>query len=108
MIEDLELNALVREALEEGGTLTLRSRRPVWVWGVSSLLAASMALVVVIRALVPSAADPLSDAIALLSEADGVDQYSAADGAALLAAWQEAPLEACFFVSDSDENMIYY
>ena len=73
-------------------------RRSSWrkslSWGISALLAASLAVTVAVRVvLMPSAGSPIGEAIGLLCEMDGIeagDIQEASDGALLLA-WQEAP-----------------
>lgn len=96
MIEDNELNTRLRDALEADGAFAYRPRRKSLVWGVPVLLAASVTLVVALNIVfAPSAAaDPVSEAIGLLSAADGFEPTGVVNQAELLAAWQEAPLEA--------------
>ena len=70
MDEDLELNRLVKLALESREPFRLASscgavRRPVLRWGVPSLLAATLALAAVFRATLSLPSDRVSDAIRL-------------------------------------------
>ena len=95
MSEDRVLNGLVKESLEEAGAFELslpRQQSTILPWAASTLLAASMAIVVVMQAWVaPPKVDVLVGAIAFLSEADGVEIESG-DPAEMLFDWQEAPL----------------
>ena len=94
MSEDPVLATLVRDALRADGPFEFRlpRRRPVLLWAMPSLLAASVAVVVALRAwVVPPKADVLADTIAFLSEAYGVD-IDDDDPSEMLLAWQEAPL----------------
>lgn len=95
MNEDLVLKNLVRDALESEGAFEFRPprrRRLILPWAVSSLLAASVAVVAAFHVSVaPPEADAIADAIAFLSAADGVE-IEAGDPSEMLLAWQEAPL----------------
>ena len=98
MIEDEALNRCVKAALEAGGPFGLRRpragrRRLFWRWAAPTLAAASVAVALALRVMVSAEPDPLADAIALLSEADGVEVVSeeSASSAELLLAWQDAP-----------------
>ena len=95
MNEDRVLESLVRDALESEGAFEFRlprRRRLALPWAMSSLLAASVAGAVALHAwVVPPKADAIADAIAFLSEADGVE-IEAGDPSEMLLAWQEAPL----------------
>lgn len=98
MIEDESLNRCVKAALESGEPFHIRlplAERPrrSWRWSVPALAAASVALAVVVWVTVPPRPDPMADAIALLSEADGVEVVPGerVSSAELLLAWQDAP-----------------
>lgn len=94
MNEDPVLAALVSDALRADGPFEFRlpRRRPVLPWAMSSLLAASVAVVVALQVwMTPTKTDVLSETIAFLSEADGVE-IEAGDPSEMLLAWQEAPL----------------
>ena len=98
MIEDELLNRCVKEALESGEPFEFRPPRTAhprlsWRWAVPALVAASVATGLALRVTVTSEPDPVADAIALLSEADGVEVVpeESASPAELLLAWQEGP-----------------
>ena len=98
MIEDEALNRCVKAALEAGGPFGFRRsrarrRRLFWRWAVPTLAAASLAVALALRVTMSVEPDPLADAIALLSEADGVDvePVENTSSAELLLAWQDAP-----------------
>ena len=97
MDEDLELNRLVKLALESREPFRLASscgavRRPVLRWGVPSLLAATLALAAVFRTTLSLPSDRVSDAIRLLSAVEGTDlECEGESPAELLLAWQDAP-----------------
>ena len=95
MSEDCVLNGLVKASLEEAGAFELslpRRRLTILSWAVSSLLAASVAIVVAMQVwVVPPKVDVLVGAIAFLSEADGVE-IDSGDPAEMLFDWQESPL----------------
>ena len=114
MTEDAALEALVRDAMEEGigenlgrvravealaaqGVRARRSRRLIWRVGASALAAASLMAVAVFRALVPGAEasldDGVEDAILVLCAVDGIDGEALASATTgeMLLAWQDAP-----------------
>lgn len=111
MKEDLELNRCLKDKLEAHGsfrlrpeTLALSAQGPAPARGVlaplgrvrvwPALLAASLTLVLALGVwLRPAAHDPLSEAIAFLAEADGVELTAGESPADLLMAWQEAPCQ---------------
>ena len=82
------------ERLAEDVARRRRTRRKSLLWGVSTLLAASLAATVAFRVmLTPSAGSSVGEAIGLLCEIDGIeadDVQEVSDGDLLLA-WQEAP-----------------
>ena len=82
------------ERLAEVETRKRRARRKSLLWGVPTLLAASLAATVAVRVvMMPSAGSSVGEAIGLLCEIDGIeadDVQEVSDGALLLA-WQEAP-----------------
>ena len=94
MEEDLEFNRFVKDALESRECLNLlrpAERRPFqWRWFIPAAAAASLAFAAVLHTTFSSRADQVSDAIRLLSLADGmeVDGDTAEE---LLLAWQDAP-----------------
>lgn len=121
MEEDLELNRLIKDALESPGAFAVKSplvpdarrRRLRWLPAVAALSAAALAIVVawpLVRGegasrtlAAPSSvcSEPgfsageahLAEAIGLLCEADEVELAEGCDGSAaeLLLAWQDAP-----------------
>lgn len=94
MVEDLELNALIKDAFESEGEFELKRRSSSFRWTVPTmLLAASLAVVASFQVLFDSKSDRLSAAILLLSDADGIElDGEASSPESLLLAWQEAPL----------------
>lgn len=101
MNEDLELNRVLRAALESRGAFAVprfieprktASRRRVWPWAGATLLAASLTLAVMFEAHLDSVrVRSVEEAIALMAEVDGVELEAGASAVELLAAWQEAP-----------------
>lgn len=101
MNEDLELNRVVRAALESRGAFAaprfgeLRKDAPhrrAWTWAGATLLAASLTLAVMFEVHLESArVRSVGEAIALMAEVDGVKLEAGASAVELLAAWQEAP-----------------
>ena len=117
MTEDREFDSLVKAALEGGietdagkvrslerlAELAARERkagaRREWpLWGVASLLAASLVVAVAFRVLLvsqgrSSGASAFEDTIGLLCELDGIakEDLAATSDGELLLAWQEAP-----------------
>ena len=117
MTEDHEFVSLVKSALEDGiGTEAVEVRslerlaertaqerkagtRRGWpLWGMVSLLAASLVVAVAFRALLapqdgPSGASAFEDTIELLCELDGIskEDLAATSDGELLLAWQEVP-----------------
>lgn len=93
MVEDGELNAMIRSALEEGGAFAFRmpkKRRAVRYWA-PTLLAAALTLVAAFRVTFQGARTEVADAIALLSAADEIELEEVSSPEELLLAWQEAP-----------------
>ena len=99
MIEDVELNRLVKEAFEESRAFELRrphvsSYRRLGGWGIVTALAASLAVVILPRVFADGGEENVSVVIDLLSEVDGL----ATDSSAMLSAeekllaWQDAPI----------------
>lgn len=82
------------ERLAEAVARSRRTRSRSLLWGVSTLLAASLAVTVAFCVmLTPSAGPSIGNAIGLLCEMDGIeadDVREVSDGDLLLA-WQEAP-----------------
>ena len=114
MTEDAALEALVRDAMEEGtgenpgrlravealaarGVRARRLRRLIWRVGATVLAAASLMAVAVFHALVPGAeasrGDGVEEAILVLCAVDGIDGESLASATTgeMLLAWQDAP-----------------
>lgn len=115
--EDIEINAAVKAAFEDGASLNAprvnaimaiasrqshqrKVRRGLLLWGVTSLLAASLAVVVAFQAIVHRGdnvaagnAEGVKDTIGLLCALDGIsaEGLSALSAGELLLAWQEAP-----------------
>lgn len=101
MVEDVEFNALVKDAFEGEAPFVFverkeapKKRRWALYWSAPSMLvAASLAVVAMFQFMLTPAPDRVSEAIRLLSEVDGVEmEESASSPEALLLAWQEAPL----------------
>lgn len=109
--EDNGFESFVKGAMESGLALdgervrelerlaeAVAQRRRTWrkslLWGVPTLLAASLVVTVAFRGMMmPSAGSSIGDAIGLLCEMDGIeadDVQEVSDGDLLLA-WQEAP-----------------
>lgn len=95
MIEDADLNRVLKGALEANGSFTLRPRGrrfPAVNWRMLS--AASVAVVMSFALwLRPVEDQGLKAAIALMAEVDGVELETGASSAEWLAAWQDSPCE---------------
>lgn len=107
MEEDLELEAMIKDAFEARGAFAYRAavagrralpgmRRKRWPWAVGgSLLAASLAIMMQFKGMEPRGkySAGVREVISLVAAADGVEL--AAEGTSAedwLVAWQEAPL----------------
>lgn len=95
MVEDIEFNAILKDALEEGGAFEVggvtRHRAKAIYWASPLLLAASLAIITAFRVHLTTPPDTLSEALSFLSEAYEVELDSAATPAEQLLAWQDAP-----------------
>lgn len=107
MEEDLELEAMIRDALEAKGAFAYSAavagrralpgmRRKRWPWAVGvSLMAASLAIMVQLRWMEPrvSRGIEVCEVISLVAEADGIEiEPEGSSSEDWLIAWQEAPL----------------
>lgn len=99
MVEDLDLNRVLKGALEADGAFAppeaARARvRPLY-WAPPFLLAASLAVVAAFQCMLKPAETPTEAAISLLSCADELDfgdqKFSSPEE--MLLAWQEAPYQ---------------
>lgn len=114
MVEDIELNALIKDAFEGEVTFAFAERKAApkkrrWTlyWSAPSMLvAASLAIVAMFQVVFTPAPDRVSEAIRFLSEVDGVEmEESASSPEALLLAWQEAPLFVEVAVNDGSAGL---
>ena len=101
MIEDEELNAFLKKALESDCAFSRRScrnRHRAWLWTVPTLLAASLTFFIVLPAFYVQPTSEVVETIGFLSVVDGFD-LSIEEGRApeeLLFAWQDAPCAVDF------------
>lgn len=99
MIEDKELNRILKEALEAQGAFAprekARTRFTPRYWAPPMLLAASLAIVAGFQILLTPSSNSIETAISLLSSADELDfdAKSFSSPEEMLLAWQEAPYQ---------------
>lgn len=97
MIEDKELNRVLKAALEAQGAFAppreVRAHSKLRYWAPPMLLAASLAIVAGFQVALTPSTSSIETAISLLSSADELDfeAQSFASPEEMLLAWQEAP-----------------